>query len=131
MKPAMVALALCLCGTPALAQESGSESEQHAAEPAANATATEAARSATQATAAVSGKDDKEPFKLPPGFYKKKFGKHQLYCKKYAPMGTRIRTEQCMNDLQMREYLLALQEQKSEIDRIRATCATASVCASP
>ena len=68
-------------------------------------------------------------FTLPPGFYEKKHGKHTLYCKKDAPMGTRIKSERCMNDDQMRDYLLALQEQKTNIDRIRATCASQGVCA--
>lgn len=64
---------------------------------------------------------DKQPFKLPPGFYEKKHGKHTLYCKKDAPVGTRFKSEKCYDDKQMRDYLIALQEEKSNIDRIRAT----------
>lgn len=70
---------------------------------------------------------DKE-FKPPPGFVTKKRGKLVLYCKKDSTIGTRFKTEKCYDEAQVRDYLLVQAEQKRDIDRIRATCATASTC---
>ena len=68
-------------------------------------------------------------FKPPPGFLTKKRGEMVVYCKKDRETGTRFVTEKCLDEAQMREYLLALQIQKRDVDRIRSTCSTASVCA--
>jgi hypothetical protein len=72
-----------------------------------------------------------EDFKLPPGFFKKTRGKYVLYCKRDAAMGTRLRTETCYDEAGMRDYLLALAENKRDIDRMRATCATLCACGQP
>jgi hypothetical protein len=45
---------------------------------------------------------------LPPGFYERKVGKHIVYCKKDASIGTRLKSERCYDDQQMRDYLIAL-----------------------
>jgi hypothetical protein len=68
-------------------------------------------------------------FKPPPGFKTKKRGALTVYCKKDREVGTRFVTEKCLDEAQMRDYLLAMEEQKRDIDRIRSTCANAAVCA--
>ena len=68
-------------------------------------------------------------FKPPPGFLTKKRGELVVYCKKDRETGTRFVTEKCLDEAQVREYLLALEIQKRDVDRIRSTCSTASVCA--
>jgi hypothetical protein len=118
MRAAAIA-ALSLCGVAAIAQDSAQGSKSAAAEPGRTTGATAATVKATA---------DAKAFKLPPGFYEKKRGKHMLYCKKDAPMGTRIQTERCMNDGQMRDYLIALQEQKTNVDRLRAICSNPAIC---
>ena len=70
-------------------------------------------------------------FNPPPGFLTKKRGELVVYCKKDRETGTRFVTEKCLDEAQMREYLLSLAEQKRNIDRIRSTCATSAVCANP
>ena len=80
-----------------------------------------------EATAAADAKKDDE-FKPPPGFLTKKRGNLTLYCKKDRTTGTRFATEKCYDENQMREYLLALEIQKRDVERIRATCTTAAVC---
>ena len=70
-------------------------------------------------------------FKLPPGFKEKKRGKFVLYCKRDAPMGTRVKTETCLDEAQMRDYLLALETNKVDIDRVRAVCSNPCVCGQP
>lgn len=100
---------------------------QHAAAMAAEPpprTDTAEAKAATTAQAAAD-------FKPPPGFMKKKRGKFILYCKKDAPLGSRIQTETCYDEDQMRNYMLALKETKGNVDKIRATCANICVCGSP
>jgi hypothetical protein len=66
----------------------------------------------------------------PPGFKTKKRGQLTVYCKRDRETGSRFTTEKCFDGNQMREYLLALEIQKRDIDRIRSTCATGSTCAS-
>jgi hypothetical protein len=90
--------------------------------------AQESAVSEKAADVAASAKSEHE-FKPPPGFKTKKRGALTVYCKKDREIGTRFVTEHCLDEAQMRDYLLALEEQKRDIDRIRATCATAATCA--
>jgi hypothetical protein len=81
-------------------------------------------------TKAAAAPDVKE-LKLPPGWKKKKRGKFILYCKNEAPMGTRLKAETCYDEDGMRNYMLALEENKGDIDRIRSTCSNACVCGNP
>lgn len=69
--------------------------------------------------------------RLPPGFKVKKRGKFTLYCKKDTPLGTRFQSETCYDEDQMRAYMLALQENKSDVDRIRSTCSNQCTCGNP
>ena len=95
--------------------------------PAANASKQEAASTdAASKTAAI-------PFaeRLPPGFKVKKRGKYTLYCKTDTPLGTRFKHETCYDEGQMRAYLLALEENKVDVDRIRNTCSNQCACGNP
>ena len=70
-------------------------------------------------------------WKLPPGWKKTKRGKYELYCKTEAPMGTRLKSTTCYDEDNMRNYILALEENKADVDRIRATCSNVCVCGDP
>jgi hypothetical protein len=83
-----------------------------------------------KATTTAVAADDQE-LKLPPGWKKTKRGKYILYCKDEAPMGTRLKSKTCYDELNMRNYILALEQTKSDVDRIRATCSNICVCGSP
>lgn len=72
-----------------------------------------------------------EELKLPPGWKKTKRGKYILYCKTEAPMGTRLKSTTCYDRDNMRNYILALEENKSDIDRIRSTCSNLCTCGDP
>ena len=116
------AILLCLTAQLAMAGDVAASDEKPSAEqPAAKADATSAATTATAA--------EKE-FKPPPGFYMKKRGALQVYCKKDREIGTRFVTEKCMTKDQVHEYLLALESQKQDVDRIRSTCGGGSACGS-
>ena len=119
----IVATAVCLTTFATLAQDSGVAEKA----PDADKSSDKAAESAT--TAATNGKVD--AFKPPPGFQTRKRGDLVLYCKKDATIGTRFKTEKCYDEAQMREYLLALELQQQDVDRIRATCGGGTVCNPP
>jgi hypothetical protein len=70
-------------------------------------------------------------FTPPPGFKRMKRGKFVLYCKRDNALGTRIKTLECYDEDQMRNYMLALKETRSTVDRIRSTCSNVCVCGSP
>jgi hypothetical protein len=96
--------------------------------------AAEAAKPAAAAQADASADGKKEiPFaeRLPPGFKVKKRGKYTLYCKRDTPIGTRFKSETCYDEDNMRAYMLALQENKSDVDRIRQTCSNLCACGMP
>jgi hypothetical protein len=114
-------IVMWLAALPVLALDEGVGNDT----PAAEATS-DKAESAANAAAAAPGDEE---FKPPPGFKTKKRGELVLYCMRDSTVGTRFKTEKCYDEQQMREYLLALEVQKRDIDRIRSTCATASVCA--
>jgi hypothetical protein len=108
-----------LAAQPVLAQDSPVGNETPAAEQAAD-------RAAAESTA---GSEEGTPFTPPPGFQAKKRGEMVLYCKRDRETGTRFTTEKCYDQDQIREYLLALEVQKRDIDRIRSTCVSSAVCA--
>lgn len=74
---------------------------------------------------------DAKEFKPPRGFQTKKRGDLVLYCKRDSTIGTRFKTEKCYDEKQMREYMLALEMQKNDVDRIRATCGGGTTCNLP
>lgn len=90
----------------------------------------EAVDAKAEAKATTTAAADEE-LKLPPGWKKTKRGKYILYCKDEVPMGTRMKSKTCYDELNMRNYMLALEQTKSDVDRIRATCSNMCVCGSP
>jgi hypothetical protein len=81
-------------------------------------------------TAKAEAKEDgaQKELRLPPGFKKVKRGKYTLYCKREAPLGSRLKSETCYDEAQMRDYILVLEQNKGDIDRIRSTCSNYCVC---
>jgi hypothetical protein len=69
--------------------------------------------------------------RLPPGFKVKKRGKYTLYCKSDTPLGTRFKSETCYDENNMRAYMLALQENKSDVERMRNICSNPCACGNP
>jgi hypothetical protein len=112
------ALCLSLAAQGALAQDSAVADETPAAEQ-----ASEKVESRTTAAAT------KEEFKPPVGFQTRKRGELTLYCKKEAAVGTRFKSEKCYSEDQVRDYIIAQQENKRDIDRIINTCGGGSACA--
>jgi hypothetical protein len=91
-----------------------------------NETAAEPSAEKTEATAAAAeaaAPGDAE-FKPPPGFKTRKRGDIVLYCIRDSTVGTRFKTEKCYDEAQMRDYLVAQQENKRDFERVRNTCST-------
>jgi hypothetical protein len=116
----LVTILMCLAVTAAQSQDSPVGNETPAAEQAPD-------KAISKTTADAADKD--KTFTPPPGFQTKKRGELLLYCKRDRETGTRFTTEKCYDEDQVREYILAMEVQKRDLDRIRSTCATASTCA--
>lgn len=114
----LCAILVCMAATSAQSQDSPSDNSTPVAE-----------QSADKAAAETTAADADKPFTPPPGFKTKKRGELVLYCIKDSTVGTRFKTEKCFDEDQVRDYLAAQEENKRDIDRIRSTCANASVCA--
>lgn len=89
---------------------------------------TDSAEAGPDPAAETTARKIEEELKLPPGFKKVKRGKHLMYCKKEAPIGTRFKTDTCFDEAGMRNYILALEETKGDVDRMRSTCSNYCVC---
>lgn len=82
-------------------------------------------------TKSVADAKEEEEFKPPPGYKTKKRGKITLYCIQDSTVGTRFKTEKCYDEAQMRDVILAREQNNRDFDRSRATCSNAAVCAPP
>ena len=114
------ALCLSLAAQGALAQDTAVADETPAAEQASEKVESKSMAAATE--------DDKQ-FKPPVGFQTRKRGELTLYCKREATVGTRFKTEKCYSEDQVRDYIIAQQENKRDIDKIRNTCGGGTACA--
>ena len=126
MKTAPSLLAIILALGPAAAGASAMASEPAQAEPAKTDPAETKVAEAKPAAEAET-KQEKE-LKLPPGFKKVQRGRFTLYCKKETPLGSRFKTDKCFDEAGMRDYILALEATKGDVDRMRSTCSNACTC---
>jgi hypothetical protein len=110
------ALIAGLAASAVLAQEAAVADKTPAAEQAAD-------------KAVTTGGEKTEEFKPPPGFATKKRGEVVVYCMRDSTVGTRFKTEKCYSRDQLQDYLLAQEENKRNIDRIRNTCGGGTACA--
>ena len=88
----------------------------------------EPAKIEAESEAAATAKDDEE-FELPPGFKVKKRGDITIYCIKGKSTGTRFDTESCYDKEQLKDYLLAREQNNADFNRSRAVCSSAAICA--
>ena len=95
----------------------------------ASAVRDEVADTAKDKTELASAAAEEEEFKPPPGFVTKKRGKVVLYCMRDSTVGTRFKTEKCYDEAQLRDYLIAREENKRDMDRTRGICSNPTICA--
>lgn len=118
MRKVMLAVLAVVLASGALAQQSASATSDDT-------------RNSDQAKEKAEAADAKDPdeFVLPPGFKAKKRGDITLYCTKGKATGTRFQTESCYDEAQLRDYLLAREQNNRDFDRSRAICSNPSICA--
>ena len=110
----LAAAALFLAAQIALAEDPAAGDKSPSVDPVEKNTAT------AKSTGAAGKKD--EEFKPPRGFKTKKRGDLTLYCQTDATVGTRFKTEKCYDEEQLRAYMLVLEAQRRDVDRIRTNC---------
>jgi hypothetical protein len=71
---------------------------------------------------------EEEEFKPPHGFVTKKRGDKVLYCIRDSTVGTRFKTEKCYDKAQMKDYVLAREQNNRDFDQRRAICSNPAVC---
>lgn len=114
MLKVLAALALGLVAQAAFAQDPAIDDKTPQGDPTSDKAPTPAPRAAA--------KEKDEEFKPPRGFKTKKRGDLVLYCQSDATIGTRFKTEKCYDEEQLRTYLLVLEAQRRDMDRIRTNC---------
>lgn len=68
---------------------------------------------------------------LPPGFKAKKRGDITLYCIKGKATGTRFQTAACYDEAQLRDYIIAREQNNRDFDQRRAVCQNPKACGMP
>lgn len=93
----------------------------------------ESEKSATDTESAVQmqSADGSKEFKPPPGFKQKRRGKIVLYCIRDSTVGTRLKTEKCYDEEQMRAYILAREQNNRDFDQRRSICQNPQACGMP
>ncbi|MGE0031106.1 MAG: hypothetical protein AB7T20_08325 [Steroidobacteraceae bacterium] len=81
-------------------------------------------------SAPVADAKDPEEFVVPPGFKTKKRGDVTLYCIRGKATGTRFQTESCYDEAQLRDYLLAREQNNRDFDQARSVCSNPATCGS-
>lgn len=69
-----------------------------------------------------------EEYKPPPGYRTRKRGDKVIYCKKEQVRESRLMTEKCYDQQQLRELLFSIEQQRNEIDQRRRICPSPTTC---
>ena len=67
-------------------------------------------------------------FKPPPGYRTRKRGDKVVYCKKVSIPESRLMTEKCYDEVQLREIELSMEQQRNELDQRRRICPSPTTC---
>ena len=67
-------------------------------------------------------------FKPPPGYRARKRGDKLVYCKKEQMRESRLKTEKCYDQVQLRELEMLNELQRNEIDQRRRICPSPTTC---
>jgi len=113
------ALAMSLSTTIVLADEPAVTAAPAQAAPA----APEKAADPAATTAATDGK-----YNPPPGFKTKTRKGETVYCRSRAPLGTRIKSEECFTEAEIKEVERAMQMSTDDIQQKGRMCTTGFMC---
>lgn len=115
----LAAVAFCLSSGVAFADE-----------PAASAAPSQAAASPVEkaaepaATTAAAG----QKYDPPPGFKTKTRKGQTVYCRSRAPLGTRIKNEECFTEAEIKEVERAMSTSTEDMQQRGRMCSTGSMC---
>lgn len=70
----------------------------------------------------------KSEYRPPPGYRTRKRGDKVVYCKKVSIPDSRLMTEKCYDQTQLREIELLMEQQRNEIDQRRRICPSPTTC---
>ena len=115
----LTALVVSLSSGAALAEEPAA-----AAAPAASPAP--AAEKALEPAATTATADEK--YNPPPGFKTKKRKGETVYCRSRAPLGTRIKSEECFTEAQIKEVERAMATATEDIQQKGRMCTTGFMC---
>lgn len=99
------------------------EPAQAVASPAVSAPAAEKAAQPAATTAGTGGK-----YEPPPGFKTKTRKGETVYCRSRAPLGTRIKNEECFTEAQIKEVERAMSTSTEDIQQRGRMCTTGMMC---
>jgi len=115
----LAALVVSLSSGPALAEEPAA-----AATPAAAAVPAAEKAAEPAATTSIAG----EKYNPPPGFKTKTRKGETVYCRSRAPLGTRIKNEECFTEAQIKEVERAMSTATEDIQQKGRMCTTGFMC---
>ena len=67
-------------------------------------------------------------YRPPPGYKTRKRGDKVVYCKKVSIPESRLMTEKCYDEVQLREIELLMEQQRNELDQRRRICPSPTSC---
>jgi len=114
----LAALVVSLSPGAALADEPAAAAAAPASAPAAEKAAEPAATTATAG----------EKYNPPPGFKTKTRKGETVYCRSRAPLGTRIKSEECFTEAQIKEVERAMATATEDIQQKGRMCTTGFMC---
>jgi hypothetical protein len=100
--------------------------EEPAAAAASAASPAPAAEKAAEPAATTATADEK--YSPPPGFKTKTRKGETVYCRSRAPLGTRIKSEECFSEAQIKEVERAMSTATEDIQQKGRMCTTGFMC---
>ena len=67
-------------------------------------------------------------YKPPPGYRTRKRGDKVVYCKKISIPDSRLMTEKCYDEMQLRDIELQMEQQRDDLEQRRRLCTTPTSC---
>jgi len=97
-------------------------------EPAAPAAPVQAAAAEKAANPAATTAATVEKYNPPPGFKTKTRKGQTVYCRSRAPLGTRIKSEECFTEAEIKEVERAMATSTDDIQQRGRMCTTGMMC---
>ncbi len=67
-------------------------------------------------------------YRPPPGYKTRKRGDKVVYCKKVSIPDSRLMTEKCYDEIQLRDIELQMEQQRDDLEQRRRICPSPTAC---